>query len=100
MTDLLRQKGDAGRSIGPGSGVRSHRLSPAHPAREGLRLRGQSADVSQATFFRWKARYGDLGTPEVRRLRLLEEENQKLKQLVADLSLDKKMLQDVLAKKP
>lgn len=55
--------------------------------------------VSQATFFRWKAKYGELGTPEVRRLRLLEEENQKLKQLVADLSLDKKMLQDVLAKK-
>jgi putative transposase len=56
--------------------------------------------ISQATFFRWKARFGDLGTPEVRWLRLLEEENQKLKQLVADLSLDKKMLQDVLAKKP
>jgi putative transposase len=55
--------------------------------------------ISQATFFRWKARYGDLGTPELRRLRQLEEENQKLKQLVADLSLDKKMLQDVLAKK-
>nr|WP_165253580.1 IS3 family transposase [Paludisphaera soli] len=55
--------------------------------------------VSQATFFRWKAKYGELGTPEVRRLRLLEEENLKLKQLVADLSLDKKMLQDALAKK-
>ena len=56
--------------------------------------------MSQATFFRWKAKYGELGTPELRRLRLLEEENQKLKQLVADLSLDKRMLQDVLAKKP
>jgi putative transposase len=54
--------------------------------------------ISQATFFLWKARYGDLGTPELRRLRQLEEENQKLKQPVADLSLDKKMLQDVLAK--
>ena len=41
--------------------------------------------VSQATFFRWKAKYGELGTPELRRLRLLEEENQKLKQLVAAL---------------
>ena len=41
-----------------------------------------------------------MGTPELRRLRQLEEENLKLKQLVADLSLDKKMLQDVLAKKP
>jgi putative transposase len=56
--------------------------------------------ISQATFFRWKAKYGDLGPPEVRRLRQLEEENLKLKQLVADLSLDKRMLQDVLAKKP
>ncbi len=55
--------------------------------------------VSQATFFRWKQRYGDLGVGELRRLRQLEEENKKLKQLVADLSLDKKMLQDVLAKK-
>lgn len=55
--------------------------------------------VSQATFFRWKAKYGEMGTAEMRRLRQLEEENRKLKQLVADLSLDKKMLQDVLAKK-
>jgi putative transposase len=55
--------------------------------------------ISQATFFRWKQRYGEMGTAEVRRLRQLEEENKKLKQLVADLSLDKKMLQDVLGKK-
>jgi len=55
--------------------------------------------ISQATFFRWKQRFGDLGVGELRRLRQLEEENRKLKQLVADLSLDKKMLQDVLAKK-
>jgi putative transposase len=54
---------------------------------------------SQATFFRWKQRYGEMGTAEVRRLRQLEDENKKLKQLVADLSLDKKMLQDVLGKK-
>ena len=56
--------------------------------------------ISQATFFRWKSRFGDLGTPEIRRLRQLEEENLKLEQLVADLSLDKKLLRDVLAKKP
>ncbi len=55
--------------------------------------------ISQATFFRWKQRYGAMGTAELRRLRQLEEENRKLKQLVADLSLDKRMLQDVLAKK-
>ena len=55
--------------------------------------------VSQATFFRWKQKYGGLGPSELRRLRQLEEENQKLKRLVADLSLDKAMLQEVLAKK-
>ena len=55
--------------------------------------------ISQATFFRWKKRFGGMGTAEPRRLRQLEEENRRLKQLVADLSLDKAMLQDVLSKK-
>jgi putative transposase len=55
--------------------------------------------VSEATYFRWKKQFGSLGVPELRRLRQLEEENRKLKQLVADLSLDKVMLQDVLRKK-
>jgi putative transposase len=55
--------------------------------------------ISQATFFRWKAKYGDLGTAELRRLRQLEGEDQELKRLAADLSLDKRMLQDVLARR-
>ena len=55
--------------------------------------------VSEATFYRWKKKYGGMGVAELRRLKQLEEENQKLKQLVADLSLDKKMLQDVRSKK-
>ena len=55
--------------------------------------------VSEATFYRWKKKYSGLGVSEIRRLRQLEEENRKLKQLVADLSLDKAMLQDVLRKK-
>ena len=55
--------------------------------------------VSEATFFRWKQKYGAMGTGEVRRLRQLEEENKRLRQLVADLSLDRKILQEVLAKK-
>ena len=55
--------------------------------------------ISQATFYRWKSKYGGLLPSEVKRLKMIEEENQKLKQLVAELSLDKKMLQDVLAKK-
>jgi len=55
--------------------------------------------ISEQTFYRWKRKYAGLGIAEVRRLKQLEEENRKLKQLVADLSLDKKMLQDVLSKK-
>ena len=56
--------------------------------------------ISEQTFYRWKKKYVGMGVAEVRRLRVLEEENRKLKQLVADLSLDKQMLQDVLRKKP
>jgi putative transposase len=55
--------------------------------------------ISQATFYAWKKKYGGMGVSELRRLRQLEEENRKLKQLVADLSLDKIMLQDVLKEK-
>ena len=55
--------------------------------------------ITEQTFYRWKRKYSGMGVAEVRRLRILEEENRKLKQLVADLSLDKKMLQDVLSKK-
>ena len=55
--------------------------------------------VSEATFFRWKSRYASLGVSELRRLKTLELENDKLKRLVADLTLDKHMLQDVITKK-
>jgi putative transposase len=54
--------------------------------------------VSEATFYRWKQKFGGMGVAELRRLKQLEEENRRLRQLVADLSLDKKMLQDVLGK--
>ena len=65
------------------------------PAAEVIRKMG----ISEQTFYRWKKVYGGLGVAEVRRLKQLEEENRKLKQLVADLSLDKSMLQDIVAKK-
>jgi putative transposase len=55
--------------------------------------------VSEASFYLWKKKYGGMGTTELRRLKQLESENRKLKQMVADLSLDKHMLQDVLSKK-
>ncbi len=55
--------------------------------------------VTEKTFYTWKKKFAELGLSELRRLRQLEEENRKLKQLVADFSLDKAMLQDVLGKK-
>jgi putative transposase len=55
--------------------------------------------VSQQAFYSWKRRYAGLGLNEVRELRQLREENRKLKTLVADLTLDKHILQEVLSKK-
>jgi putative transposase len=55
--------------------------------------------ISEATFYIWKKKYSDLGASEVRRLRQLEEENARLKRVVADLTLDKNILQEVIRKK-
>lgn len=55
--------------------------------------------VAEATYFRWKRKYSDLGPSELRKLRQLEEENLELKRLEADLNLDKAMLQEVLSKR-
>jgi len=55
--------------------------------------------ISEPTFYRWRKKYAGLGVAELRRLKQLEDENKQLKSLVADLSLDKRMLQDVLSKK-
>ena len=55
--------------------------------------------ISQATFFRWKKVYGGLTPSEMKRLKLLEEENSNLKKLVANLSPDRAMLQDVIKRK-
>ncbi|HBU7083440.1 TPA: transposase, partial [Klebsiella pneumoniae] len=54
--------------------------------------------ISEATFYNWKKKFGGMGVTKLRRLRQLEEENQRLKRLVADLSLDKVMLQEVIKK--
>jgi putative transposase len=59
----------------------------------------RKAGISEATFYNWRAKYGGLTPSEMKRLRQLEEENGKLKKLVADLSLDKAMLQDVIRRK-
>ena len=59
----------------------------------------RKAGIAEATYYNWRKRYVGLMPSEVKRLRQLEEENSKLKRIVADLSLDKAMLQDVLSKK-
>jgi len=59
----------------------------------------RKAGISQATYYNWRNKYGGLMPSEMKRLKQLEEENSKLKKLVADLSLDKEMLQDVIRRK-
>ena len=56
--------------------------------------------VSQQTFYRWRSKYGEMAPSEVRRLNEMEKENARLKSIVADLVLDKEILQDALRKKP
>ena len=55
--------------------------------------------IAEQTFYRWKSKYGGMNVSEAQRLKQLEEENRKLKQMVADLMLDKQALQAVLSKK-
>jgi putative transposase len=55
--------------------------------------------ISEATFYVWKKKYASLGVTELRRLKSLEDENVRLKRLVADLTLDKNILQEVIKKK-
>ena len=59
----------------------------------------RKAGVAEATFYNWRKKYGGLMPSEMKRLKMLDEENARLKRLVADLSLDKAMLQDVIKRK-
>lgn len=59
----------------------------------------REAGISQATFFNWRKKYAGLMPSEMKRLRELEQENERLKKIVADLSLDKEMLQDIVKRK-
>lgn len=72
-----------------------HQVEAREPVADVCRRLG----ISQQTIYTWKKMYGGLGTSELRRLKLLEDENRKLKHLVADLSLDKHMLQEVIKKR-
>lgn len=59
----------------------------------------RKAGISQATYFNWKKKYAGMMPSEMKRLRELEDENSRLKRIVADLSLDKEMLQDIVRRK-
>ena len=59
----------------------------------------RKAGISQATYFNWKKKYAGMMPSEMKRMRELEQENTRLKKIVADLSLDKEMLQDVIKRK-
>lgn len=59
----------------------------------------RKAGISPATYYNWRKKYGGLMPSEMKRLKQLEEENKRLKNIVADLSLDKEMLQDVIKRK-
>ncbi len=59
----------------------------------------RKAGIAEATFYNWRKKYGSLMPSEMKRLKQLNEENARLKKLVADLSLDKAMLQDVIKRK-
>jgi putative transposase len=59
----------------------------------------RKAGISVQTYYRWRSKYGGLMPSEMRRLKQLEEENSRLKRIVADLSLDKEMLQDIVRRK-
>ena len=59
----------------------------------------RKAGISQATYFNWKKKYAGLLPTEMKRLKQLEDENSRLKKIVADLTLDREMLQDVIRRK-
>ena len=75
--------------------VALRRVEGGTPATEVCRKLG----VSENTFYRWKRKYAGMGVAELRRLKQLEDENKRLKQIVADLTLDKQMLQEVVTTK-
>ncbi len=69
------------------------------PARERAGSRCRKHGVSEATFYKWKAKFGGLDVSEARRLRQLEDENTRLKKLLADAMLDNAVLKDIASKK-
>ena len=87
-------------TFGAAAVLRDVRATPNEPGRSRHtdRRHYPQAGIHENTFYVWKKRFGGLGTPEIRELRQLRDENAKLKKLVADLSLDRQMLQEIVAK--
>ena len=81
--------------LGRAEGVHSQAGNDGVPVADICRKAG----ISQATYFNWKKKYEGMQPPEMRRLKQLEDENARLKKIVADLSLDREMLQDVIRRK-
>lgn len=74
------------------------RLLKAHEGGRSARELCREAGISEQTFYRWKSKFGGMEVNEAKRLRELEAENRRLKELVADLSLDNKILKGIVSK--
>lgn len=59
----------------------------------------REAEISEATYYNWKAKYGGMEASDIKRMKVLEDENRRLKQMFADLSLENRALKDVIEKK-
>ena len=98
MTILLNRerRGDAEESIQRGADHRDPEGGRGRKGREGL---CRDHGISQETLYRWRRKFGGMEVSDARRLKQLEDENRRLKKLVADLALDKEALKDVLGRK-
>ena len=90
--------GQVARGLG-GEGERQLRRDLAGKLGTSVEEVCRKSGISEATYYNWRKKYGGLMPSEMKRLKQLEEENQRLKRVVADLALDKEMLQDVIRRK-
>jgi hypothetical protein len=86
------------KSIPPVAAARGRLLPDARPLWKEVLRDGHSGDVFEATYLRWRNQYGGMKAEEAKRLKELEEENQRLKEIVAELTLDNRMLKHVAEK--
>lgn len=81
--------------------MKASQFSDVQKAFEGVSVSEicRKVEISQGTYFNWKKKYAGMLPPEMKRLKQLEDENSRLKKIVADLTLDREMLQDVIRRK-